>query len=144
MNARRMIRVLIHCVLPLVIGFLIYLFFRPEVAVIRWLVHREPLMQTGQMNNFQKILIYSGPDFCWCYSLASALFIWESLQSRAIRFFPLMVFTLLIVSELIQGWVLPGFFFDWKDLGAAVLAFVLSFLLTHHKQRHEKKQTPVI
>jgi hypothetical protein len=64
------------------------------------------------------------------------LFIWESLQSRAIRFFPLMVLALLIISELIQGWFLPGFFFDWKDLCAAVLAFVLSFLLTHHNQRH--------
>lgn len=129
------VRILVHCVLPLLLGFLIYYFFRPDVAVVRCISHREPLIPFHEMNGLQSVLIYSGPDFCWSYSLAAALFTWESGLRKRIRFFPLTVLVLLCLSEVLQGVLLHHFTFDWIDLGAAVFAFILSFVLTH--QRHE-------
>jgi hypothetical protein len=130
-------RIIIHCVLPLVAGFLIYYYFRPGVEIIQWFAMRRPVADPVDMNRVQQLLIYSGPDFLWSYSLASALFIWQAAQVSTPRLFPLFVLLLLLAAELAQGWLLPGFTFDWPDLGAAVLAFFLSFYLTH--QRHEKK-----
>ncbi|MCX6316161.1 MAG: hypothetical protein NTW29_02645 [Bacteroidetes bacterium] len=128
MNARLLIRLLLHCVLPLVIGFAIYYFFRPEVAVIRWTGHHTPLIPVSEMNDWQRLLVFSGPDFCWSYSLSAALFIWQKAQDRPLPYFTLFVFLIILLSELLQGWALPGFTLDWADLIAALSAFGLSWM----------------
>lgn len=129
------VKVLMHCILPLALGFFIYYFFRPDVAVVRCFTDRKPLIPLQEMNGLQKLLIYSGPDLCWSYSLASALFLWERGLQKRIRFFPVFVLLLLVMSELAQGIFIHHFTFDMADLGAAILAFLLSFIVIHY--RHE-------
>ena len=122
-------RVLLHVLLPLVAGFCIYFFFRPDVVFVQWFVKREPLIPLHGLTNLQKVFIYSAPDFCWCYSLAAALFTWERWQGRTIRFFPLIVLVLVAGSEFIQ-FLQPHLFTpDWMDVLAAVLAYLLSYWL---------------
>lgn len=133
MKARLLLRIAIHCILPLVIGFLIYYFFRPEVAFIQWMGNTLPLMNPQEMSAFGKWLVYSGPDFCWSYSLTSALLLWNNTRTHPHRFFPWIAAALVIGAELVQ-WSLPGkFVFDWADLLAAVLAFILSLIFIKHR-----------
>lgn len=122
-----------HVLLPLIIGFFIYLFFRPDVVFVQWLGHRAPLVPPDRLNQLQQWLIYSGPDLCWCYSLSSALFIWERWTGNSRWQFTVLVFVLVISSELLQGWLIPGFTMDAADIIAAILAFFLSFVLTRKK-----------
>lgn len=122
-------RVLLHVLLPLLIGLLIYLFFRPNVAFVQWVSTREPLIPLSQLNKLQQLVIYSGPDFCWSHSLSSALFIWEKLQGSPIRYFALVVLLLVIGSEMIQFLLTSTFTPDWMDVFAALSAFILSYLL---------------
>jgi hypothetical protein len=129
MNARLLIRISLHCILPLAVGFAIYYFFRPDVALIRWMGHQTPLIPVNELNGWQRLLVFSGPDFCWSYSLASALFFWHKAQARPFRFFPIFIFIIILLSELLQGWALPGFTLDWADLFAAVGAFGLSWIM---------------
>lgn len=128
-------RILWHVVLPLIIGFFIYFFFRPQVAFVQWLGNREPLLPLHQLNQLQQWFIYSGPDLCWCYSLSSALFIWQRWTGNDRWQFAVLVFVLVIGSELLQGWLIPGFTMDIADVVAAILAFSLSFVLT--RKKHE-------
>ncbi len=122
-------RIVLHLLLPLLTGFLIYFFFRPDVAFVKWFCKKEPLIPYSQLNQLQKFLVYSGPDFCWSYSLSSALFLWERWQGRPIRYFPVLVVLLVAGSELIQGSLLKGFTLDVADIGAATAAFLLSLVL---------------
>lgn len=122
-------QILFHAVLPLFIGFLIYIFFRPEVWFIQFLQKREPLIILKEMNPLQKLLIFSGPDFCWAYSLSSALLIWYKWMGRTINHFGLLVLILVILSELLQLFFPSIFTFGWFDLIAALLAFTLSYLV---------------
>lgn len=130
-------RIIIHCALPLVAGFLIYYYCRPGVWFVQWLGKRAQAPASGDPGAVRELLVYSGPDFLWSYSLASALFTWQLYQGRRSRLFPLWVFLLLTSAELVQGRLLKGFTFSWADLGAAVLAFLLSYWIIYH--RHEKK-----
>ncbi len=123
----------LHSILPLLIGFLLYFFFRPGVAFIQWIDKREPLLPLHQLNQVQHWLIYSGPDFCWCYSLSAALFTWHQWQKKPVRFFWVFVLLLVVMQEILQGWLLPHFTFDWTDMIAAILAFWLSYLFVRQK-----------
>ena len=130
-------QLLLHTLFPLIIGFLIYFFFRPNVWFVQFLWNKEAMISLTEMNGGQKLLIFSGPDFCWAYSLSSALFIWEKWQGSAIRYFPLVVLLLVVGAELIQ-FVLTSFFTpDWMDIFAALSAFILSYLLI--RRQHDEK-----
>ena len=108
---------------------IIYFFFRPDVVFVQWFSKREPLVPLSQLNKLQQLFIYSGPDFCWSYSLSSALFVWERWQGSWIRFFSLIVLLLILGSELIQFLLTSAFTPDWMDVLAALSAFILSYLL---------------
>ena len=122
-------QLLFHVALPLIFGFLIYFFFRPNVWLVQFLEKRNPLISLSEMNQFQKLLFFSGPDFCWAYSLSSALFIWHKWLKRPPKHFAYPVFSLVVLSELLQILLTSNFTFDWLDMIAAILAFALSYLI---------------
>jgi predicted Na+-dependent transporter len=130
-------RIFLHVLLPLFIGFFIYFFFRPDILFIQWFTNREPAIPLHQLNKLQELFIFSGPDFCWSYSLSSALFIWEKWQGKKIRLFPLVVLMVVVCSELIQYLLASVFTPDWIDVLAALSAFILSYLLIR-RQVNEK------
>jgi hypothetical protein len=129
--------IFLFVLLPLIIGTAIYLLMRQGT----WL-HYFTGMGRGRpvilaANGLQKILANQGPDFCWCFSLASALFIFQKITGIKSKTYALFVLTVLALSEAIQL-LFPGqFTFDWWDVCAAIVAFLLSYILNHHL--NEKK-----
>ncbi len=124
-------QLLLHTLFPLIIGFLIYFFFRPNVWFVQFLWNKEAMISLTEMNGGQKLLIFSGPDFCWAYSLSSVLFIWHKWQGKPKKYFLFLIFSLIILSELIQVFFHRKFTLDWLDVIAAFLAVVLSYLLNY-------------
>lgn len=118
--------ILIHVVLPLLAGFLIYLFFRSDTwfhqAIIpAWKIRLQPDHST-----LGSILKFHFPDFCWSYSFTSALLQWKYRYKIKLPWFGSFILTALAVSEIVQVLLKPAFTFDWLDLVAVIAAFFLS------------------
>lgn len=128
-------KIIFYVLLPLVAGFLIYFFFRPSYWFVQWFDKREPLINLDSANLLQKVIFFSGPDFFWAFSISSALIIWEIWQGRSNKYFTLLIFLLVVLSELIQLFFSKGFTFDWVDFIAALAGFWLSYFLI---DGHEK------
>ena len=125
-------KIFLHIFLPLIIGCIIYLFGRNNT----WLnenLHGLYIHSAFQNTSFYKIVVYNVPDFCWDYSLASALFFWGKKYASGRRFFPIIILALLLASEFIQLLMPTIFTFDWIDVLAAFFAFMLSYLLNYRK-----------
>jgi hypothetical protein len=129
-------KILFYVLLPLVAGFLIYFFFRPSYWFVQWFEKREPLIDINSANLLQKIIIFSGPDFCWAFSICSALFIWQKSQGRPNKYFIILIFLLVALSELIQFLFSRGFTFDWIDFIAALAGLWLSYFLIGRNEKN--------
>jgi hypothetical protein len=131
MKRRFFFRVLIHVFLPLLIGLLIYLVYRPNV----WLVaplnfSSNSLSGVSNYSAIKKWIIFSGPDLCWAYSFASAIFILNHLMKFSSHGFIFIVFLIIVAaSELIQLFLEPNFTFSFPDLVTVVVATCLSAYL---------------
>lgn len=64
------------------------------------------------------------PDFLWAFSLGAFLYSFEQYREKC--WYSLLILALLLVSELIQMH-LSRFVFDYFDLAAAFLAWMLSY-----------------
>jgi hypothetical protein len=127
-------RILLHIILPLLTGFIIYLSARNNT----WLNEHLQFIQfhfysLPQHNWFFNILQFNLPDFCWDYSFSSALFLWKEKTGTKIKYFPSAILFLLIAGEGIQVFFPYSFTFDWLDMVAAFLAFCSSYLLNYKK-----------
>jgi hypothetical protein len=122
-------KIVLHIILPLVAGFLIYMLTRP-LPMFRGFgpgnIATENIQQTSW---FARIIIFNIPDFCWSYSFASALFLWKSYSGTVTFSFLILVGAIMVFSELIQLLVPAWFTFDFADLLAAILATGLSYFL---------------
>ena len=119
-----------HCIMPLFIGALVYLFFRADffIGLPKITVQQAALKQ----------IIFTLPDFCWSYSFASALYLFSIHYHLNGKWCVFLIFSIIAGSELVQL-ILPQYFtFDIFDLGAAVLAFMLSSVLIA-KRSYEQK-----
>lgn len=130
-------QIFFYVFLPLLTGYFIYFFFRPEYWFVKIIEKREAVLNINELSLIEKILIFSGSDFCWAFSFSSALFLWEANQQKRFRFLPVIVLIILVGSELIQPILTAKFTLDWWDVFAALLAFCLSFVLL--RRRYEKK-----
>jgi hypothetical protein len=126
-------KIFLHVILPVIAGVMIYVLFRKDTWFHHQLLKAISPKAVFSKGIFTDIIAFNLPDFCWSYSLASALFIWEKWLHTRIRFFTAFVLLLLLVAELIQYFFAPQFTFDWLDLVAAVLAFFLSYLTNRLK-----------
>lgn len=125
-------KIFLHIFLPLIIGCIIYLFGRNNT----WLnenLHGLYINSAFQNTSFYKIVVYNVPDFCWDYSLASALFLWGRYYFKNKKLLAVIIFLILILSETIQIFFPKTFTFDWLDECAAMLAFLLSYSLNYRK-----------
>jgi hypothetical protein len=78
----------------------------------------------------KKWIIFSGPDLCWAYSFASAIFILNHLLkflSHGIVF--IIVLIIVAASESIQLFLKPNFTFSFSDLVTVIAACCLSAYL---------------
>lgn len=125
------IRILLHVFLPLLIGLLIYIFYRPNIWITGYLnLDRDTQSNIENYSFIEKWIVFSGPDFCWAYSFASLTFILNhSLKVMSHR--AVFVFILLLTgaSEMLQLLLKPNFTFSVSDLIAILIACTLSFFL---------------
>jgi hypothetical protein len=118
-------RILCNCLLPLLVGAIVYLFFRPPNFLSRFFVIT-PAIEVKSAVLQQ--LFFVLPDFCWSYSLACALFLFFSYYQYNLRKAAVRICILVVGSELVQLAFPLYFTFDPFDLAATLLAFVLSWL----------------
>jgi hypothetical protein len=126
-------KIILHVLLPLCCGLLIYLLFRTNTWLTNLFHINEPLLNPGN-SFFTRILVYNVPDFCWAYSFTSALLLWNR-QGKHYKKLPLLIFFVLILSEGLQLLFNKRFHFDLFDLVAIIAAFILSYLLIEKNEK---------
>lgn len=122
---------IINVFLPLLIGAMIYIFYRPNVWFIKILhIDHFYIHQQMQISFFKKLIIYSGPDFCWAYSFTSAILIGNTLfRFGSFKQLSIFIFSFLILTECLQLFLKRMFTFSIEDLFAVILAFSLSYFI---------------
>lgn len=118
----------VHVLLPLLAGVLVYILFRHNT----WFhIH---ILSVNRASPFIKlngaagnIISYQFPDFCWSYSIAASLILWQISYKVNFSGFSLFVLLIVVAAEVIQLLMPHSFTFDWADILAALLAFLLSF-----------------
>ena len=123
-------KILLHVFLPLLSGFIIYVFYRPNVWISRylnWTFNEQINAESYPV--ITRWIIYSGPDFCWAYSFTSAIFILNHLYIRmSQRFMFAFVLVILMVSEIIQLFLKPYFTFSMSDLITVIAGCIFSIM----------------
>lgn len=111
---KRIIRLFIKVLLPLVSGIAIYAFWRGI-----GLLQTKPIMLTS----VPAWVKYNLPDGLWFYALLSSLtFIWEGTSAINLVRWSFAALLLSLISEAAQAFgIIPGTF-DWFDLVAYVVA----------------------
>ena len=131
MKGRIFLRALLHVFLPLLIGLLLYLFYRPDVWIAtQFGIKPIPHSATSGYSLLKKWIIFSGPDLCWAYSFASAIFMLNhffKFSSHGLVFIAVLVF--VGASESIQLFLKPYFTFSFSDLLTVVAGCCLSAYL---------------
>lgn len=118
----------LHILLPLIAGITCYILFRKHTWFHQqFFSGQEELPLIESKSTAIKLMAFNLPDFCWSYSLSAALFTWKKWSGISIRYFPLLVLLALLGSELIQVLLPELFTFDWIDILAAFIAFLLSY-----------------
>lgn len=110
--------IFLHCILPLLIGAVVYVFFRVDFFA------NVPKILVQQL--WIKRFLFTLPDFCWGYSLASALYLFASAFDVPFKKMACLIFILAPGSELVQIFLPQYFTFDVYDLAATVFAIALS------------------
>jgi hypothetical protein len=125
------LKILLHVFLPLLVGFFIYIFYRPNVWVTRYLkLGIDTGSNTENYSPITKWLIFSGPDFCWTYSFASLVFM-LNYSFKFMSHGAVFIFILLLTeaSEMVQLLLAPNFTFSFSDMIAILMASTLSAFL---------------
>jgi hypothetical protein len=117
--------ILLHILLPLVLGLIVYLLFRkPSTHLHDFLSIKQPLYDIPR-NMSGKFLLFHFPDMCWAYALTASLIVFTTLKSfwcAAIGILAMSCF------ELIQADLIPGNL-DLTDTVLMLLAVILSTFL---------------
>lgn len=117
-------RVTFFIVLPLILGGMCYIFFRTG----SWFADIFPTsIKVVPERNLFRFLIAVSPDFLWAFSLGSFLYSFQQYNEK--YWFSLLILMLLLFSEWLQLFTSRRFTFDYFDLIAAILAWLLSYSL---------------
>jgi hypothetical protein len=126
-------KIALHTILPLIIGLVIYIIARRDTWLVQKLlpfrfsfIENSRGLSTGWLAKF---VVYSGPDFCWNYSITSALLYWKYYSAVKNPYFPAIIFILVFMQEFVQLLLSAHFTFDIWDVVAAGSAFLLSLCL---------------
>lgn len=139
--------ILINCILPLLIGLLIYIFFRtntPIHRVINGLLNYNFEAPFADINNclFIDLLRYYLVDGLWCYALVFALVactsrltIKKTIAIGFIAFLSGAVFEVLQLKNIVNGT------FDWADLCMYLIAATVAVWISikHYEGKGEKE-----
>ena len=129
-----------RCVFPLLIGFIVYLFFhKPDLLLHQWLAdhYSIPDFYTSIKDKPVAIFLLNHvPDALWDYSLTCFLILCISNSIKKYTRAALIIF-LVSLTEIVQLLFPKQFTFDWTDLLIAIM--ISLFTLTY--SAYEKKNT---
>src|SRR5882762_8255532 len=112
-------RIVWHCVLPLLTGFVIYLFFhQPNLKLHQWFAdhYSVPNFYSAIKGNSLAIFFLNHfPDALWDYSLTCFLMLYISNSIKKYSRATLII-SLVSLTEIIQLFFPKQFTFDWTDL----------------------------
>lgn len=127
--------IIIHCIIPLLLGGLVYVLFRStELRMFYWfsnlgleyLIHFLREMFSHFNHHLPDWLFYSIPDGLWVYSFTSALLIIWECRLTIWLFLPLISGPFVEIAQLAQ--ISPGTF-DVLDLIFTLVGYTTSFIL---------------
>jgi len=136
---------IIHCLMPLLIGGLLYILFRStDLRMFKWfsIIGLDNfILQSRQcFFNFKNYLpcwiYYSLPDALWVYSFTSALLILWNGRLTFWLFFVLLTGTFVEIAQGIN--IFPGTF-DILDLLFNIIALFLSIIIILPKFKQNEK-----
>jgi hypothetical protein len=111
--------IIIHCVLPLILGALVYAVFRKDSIFY----FKNNLFHT---NNFiLQFIRYHFSDALWAYSLTSALIVLTSISYK-------ILITISLLFFLSMEWFTAAYFnqiFDWADVIIMSFSCVIAFII---------------
>jgi hypothetical protein len=121
-------RLLLHTALPLLVGFIIYLFFHKA----NLLLHHYAYKYFGFINYYENIKKYKSvifivnhlPDILWVYSLGIFLIHFIKLNNNK-NFKAAIILIIGSLSEIIQLFFPQQFTFDWLDLLFTLIILIL-------------------
>ncbi|MFZ6052034.1 hypothetical protein [Halocola ammonii] len=124
--------------IPLITGAAIYLLFR-NLPYFSFVDLSSPLLNPQMVPDWIRFQL---PDFLWAYSFSFIfLAIWKDQSNQT--FWLLAAFSLSISLELAQmSGRLPGTF-DWLDLLAYALGFLISIFIDKKIIQHSRTQNPI-
>lgn len=138
---------IIHCLLPLFIGGLLYILFRSsDLKMFQWLNFfgfKNLILQVRSYlcevkNGIPSWTYFSLPDALWVYSFTSSLLIyWHNDKKK--YFWIVLPLSLGVFIEIVQYCKLFPGTFDFLDLLLTSLSFIISLLIINHKfKKYEK------
>lgn len=130
-----------HCLLPIILGGMIYVLFRPlSLKMFDWFELIGLMDIILKMRDFSQNYLffpnwfyYALPDGLWTYAFTSSfMLIWG--KSSTLKYWLAIPFILSIIPELLQYFNLLVGTFDLYDLLFQFFGFFISFLYFSFKQ----------
>lgn len=138
---------MLNILLPLLIGTLIYLFYRPTtLLVFKWL-DLIPLLKQVILNSRSTLhyplgsfIIYSLPTGLWSYSAHVTIFqIWEGNKCIS-KYLWISAFLFMVYfSEIGQAVGIVSGTFDLKDLVVLIFSTFIAYIATSGRKNEEQK-----
>jgi len=122
------------CILPLLLGIVIYIFFRDQgiLGISARLSNDKPYP-------FVKPIINTLPDFCWAFSLSNTLYLFFKISSVSLKRSTIFIILSVALSEIVQIFFPKHFTFDWLDLLADLIACSISLICMQTNFYDKKK-----
>lgn len=130
--------IIIHCVLPIFTGSIIYILFRPtSLLMFSWLEQLQLMhhvyyvrQMVNQVSSIPEIVVYSLPHALWTYSFMSSFyFVWKGQNSFFEYFWYMLVMIFSLGGEVGQALdFIPGTF-DYFDLVLSLIACICPFII---------------
>lgn len=138
----KILKYLIFVLLPLILGIIIYLLFRPLTlnifSIIKLNNVKNELLNIRQSLNIKlpKIIVYSIPHGLWSYSfLCASYFIWNNRKSANSIFWLVLSILICLFSEVGQLFHFISGVFDINDLIIVIISIVLFFITIKYEKK---------
>lgn len=126
-------RVVVHVVLPLVLGVLVYVAWRTtDVELVTWLPDAIVRALRGSIGRIPlpRVVLGSAPDAAWGWSFGAALaLVWRGRPLRAKRAWLAAGALVAAWAEIGQLWGVPPGRFDVFDLVAIVAGYAAAVVV---------------
>jgi hypothetical protein len=132
-------KILLHTLLPLLIGLCIYLFLHKPNLIIHYyankLVQFPNYYESTKNIALIKLVVNHIPDMLWACSLGIFLLytIWF-ISNKYLK--AAFILILLSLTEIVQVFYPKTFTFDWVDLGLIIITQLFIFFWYESKQKY--------